>query len=153
MAPKAQAHTSVNGFQGSKLLAPQKGFQDLFPLGHSAAPIVMIRPQRINPMTVPMMMPSSSGCALFMFLKFLHEGRRGVLDYPLGELAYPVVTKPGLRTESRPLSPQGVNVLSSFFGHAHGCFIAASYHLVNSRDAEGRTLLYRRTHVHARIRR
>lgn len=134
-------------------MAPLEGSENLFPLTHSEAPTVMIIPQIIKPMTVPMMMPSSSGCAFFMFLKFLYKSRRGVLDNALGELAYPVVTKPGLRTESGPLSPQGVNVLSSFFGHAHGCFIAASYHLVNSRDAEGRTLLYRRIHVRARIRR
>jgi hypothetical protein len=99
----------------------------------------MIIPQRIKPITVPMMIPSS---AFFMFLQFLHEGRRGVFNDALSELADPVVTKPGLCAESGPISPQGLNVLSSFFGHAHGCFIAASYHLVNSKDAEGRSLLY-----------
>jgi len=87
----------------------------------------MIIPQRINPITVPMMMPSSSGCAFFMFLQFLHESRRGILDDSLSELADPVVTKPGFCAEPGPISPQGLNVLSSFFGHAHRCFIAASY--------------------------
>lgn len=107
-------------------MAPLESSENLFPLTHSEAPTVMMIPQRIKPITVPMMMPSSSGCAFFMFLKFLHESRRGVLDNALGELAYPVVTKPSLRTESGPLSPQGVNVLSSFFGHAHGRFLASS---------------------------
>ena len=128
MAPKAQTHATVKGIQWRELLAPFKGFQDLFALGHSAAPTVMIIPQRIKPITVPMMIPSS---AFFMFLQFLHEGRRGILDDSLSELADPVVTKPGLCAESGPLSPQGLNVLSSFFGHAHGCFIAASYQRVN----------------------
>jgi len=126
MAPEAQTHTSVQGIQWREFLAPLKGFEDLFALGHSAAPTVMIIPQRINPITVPMMMPSSSGCAFFMFLQFFHESRRGVFNDPLSELADPVVTKPCFCAESGPISPQGFNVLSSFFGHAHGRFLASS---------------------------
>ena len=128
MTPKAQTHSTVKGIQWRELLAPLKGFEDLFALGHSAAPTVMITPQRIKPITVPMMIPSS---AFFMFLQFLHESRRGILDDALSELADPVVTKPGFCAESGPISPQGLNVLSSFFGHAHGCVIAASYQQVN----------------------
>jgi hypothetical protein len=90
---------------------------------------VMIMPQIIRPRMVPMMMPSSSGwSSFFMFRQLLDEVRRGVLDNALGELADPVVSQPGIRAKSGPVSTNAMNVGSRLFGNRHGRSVASSYH-------------------------